>query len=282
MAIDDLRADGYEASYASFDSPLMRRLRRDAYGEDIGQHSWVAADELRADIHRLELHSTSRLLDLGCGPCGPLTFVLSNVGCAGTGLERSAEALRIGRARADSAGVASLLTVQESDLNAPLPFGPHSFDAAMSLDVVCHICDRAKLFHEVARVLSPGGRFLFTDPGVVTGSLSSDEVRRRSMHGYTEFVAVGWNEAMLESAGFRLIETEDRTMSVLRNAGGRLAAVQAHRAELEHAQGAASVQAQQDYLQIVIELARRRALSRVMYLGEARLPRGAARRSGEP
>ena len=30
------RADGYEAFYRDFDSPLMGQLRREAYGEDIG------------------------------------------------------------------------------------------------------------------------------------------------------------------------------------------------------------------------------------------------------
>ena len=43
----ELLADKYESFYREFDSPLMRKLRREAYGEDIGQHSWVSADELR-------------------------------------------------------------------------------------------------------------------------------------------------------------------------------------------------------------------------------------------
>ena len=36
-------ADQYEAFYRDFDSPLMCQLRREAYGEDIGQYSWVGA-----------------------------------------------------------------------------------------------------------------------------------------------------------------------------------------------------------------------------------------------
>jgi len=64
-------ADQYEAFYREFGSPLMRQLRREAYGEDIGQHSWVGADELRRDAQRLGLCATSRLLDLGDGDCGP-------------------------------------------------------------------------------------------------------------------------------------------------------------------------------------------------------------------
>ena len=207
-------ADGYESFYREFDSPIMRLLRREAYGEDIGQHSWVGGDELRADIRRLRLSPSSRFIDLGCGPCGPLTFVLATVRCPGTGVELSTSALEVGRARAISLGVGALLTVQQADLNEPIPFEPRAFDAAMSLDVVLHLRDRSRLFHEVGKLLPPGGRFLFTDAGVVTGAVSNEEVRRRSVHGHTQFVAPGWNEALLESAGLRLLETENRTMSV--------------------------------------------------------------------
>ena len=136
----------------------------------------------------------------------------------------------------------------------------------MSLDVVLHLRDRSRFFHEVAKVLPPGGRFLFTDAGVVTGSVSNEEMQRRSLHGYTQFVAAGWNEELLQSAGFRLIETEDRTMSVLKNAKGRLAAIQSHRAELEKVSGAADFESQRQYLETIVELSHRRALSRVMYL----------------
>jgi cyclopropane fatty-acyl-phospholipid synthase-like methyltransferase len=259
-------ANGYESLYREFDSPLMRQLRREAYGDDIGQHSWVGVEELRRDIHRLELSPSSRLLDLGCGPCGPLTFVLATVGCSGTGVELGPSALQLGRERAAALGIEALLSVREADLNEPLRFEPCSFDAAISLDVVLHLRDRSKLFHEVAKLLTPGGRFLFTDAGVITGSVSNEEVKKRSVHGHTQFVAAGWNEGLLESAGFRLIETENRTSSVLEIASGRLAAMQAHRAELEEVSGAAGVQSQQDYLETIVELSRRKAVSRVMYL----------------
>src|SRR5258708_29947098 len=110
----DSKARGYDSFYREFDSPLMRQLRVEAYGEDIGQHSWVGADELRGDIDRLELSRSSRFLDLGCGPCGPLTFILAAVGCPGTGVELSPSALRVGRARAASLGVEALFSVQQA------------------------------------------------------------------------------------------------------------------------------------------------------------------------
>jgi hypothetical protein len=64
----------------------MRQLRREAYGKDIGQHSWVTAEELEGDISRLRLSRASRFLDLGCGPGGPLAFIAGQVGCRGSGV----------------------------------------------------------------------------------------------------------------------------------------------------------------------------------------------------
>jgi SAM-dependent methyltransferase len=261
---------GYDSTYRGFDSPLMRKLRQEAYGEDIGQHSWVLASELREDISRLGLSNSSRFLDLGCGPCGPLTFILNIVGCRGTGADLNASALALGRARAAALGLESVITIRDTDLNEPLPFATGSFDAVMALDVVLHLRDRANLFREVARTLAAGRRFLFTDAGVVTGSISNQEVVARSVNGYTQFVAPGFNERILEASGFRLLETEDRTASVLRNAAGRLAGMFAHRAELEELKGADDFERQQRYLETVTELSQRKAVSRMMYLAESR------------
>ena len=271
---DDPRADGYESFYREFASPLMRRLRQEAYGEDIGQHSWVGSEELRADVRRLGLTPSSRLLDLGCGPGGPLSFVAAAAGCRATGLELSPSALRVARQRAAVLGVQTRVSTCETDLNRPLPLDTASFDAAMSLDVVLHVRDRSTLFLETRRVLCAGAKFLFTDAGVITGAVSNEEMQRRSPHGFTQFVVAGWNEGLLERAGFRLLEIEDRTASVSRNASGRLAAIAAHRSELEQVSGAAAFESQREYLETVIELARRRALSRIMYLAEA--PAGGA------
>jgi len=261
-------ADAYESFYREFDSPLMRKVRLEAYGEDIGQNSWVSAAELREDAARLRLTSSSRLLDVGCGPCGPLTFLIAAVGCAGTGVELSPAALDVGRARARALGVESSFAAQVADLNDTLPFADSAFDAVLAIDVVLHVRDRARLLAEIARVLRAGGRCLISDAGVITGAVTNEDIRNRSPYGYTQFVVPGWNERLIAAAGFRLIEVEDRTASVLRNAGGRLSAMEAHRAELEAVSGVASFATQRRYLETVIELSERRAISRIMYLVE--------------
>ncbi len=270
-------ADQYEPFYREFDSPLMRQLRLKAYGEDIGQHSWVSADELRRDAQRLRLSASSRLLDLGSGPCGPLTFLLATVGCTGVGLDLSPSAVQVGYLRATALGVQERFSAHVADLNDPFSVELGAFDAVLAVDVVLHLRDRQALFREVTKLLRPGGRFLFTDAGVITGAVSNDEIHRRSLHGYTQFVPIGWNERLLDTVGLRLLESEDRTASVLRNASGKLAAMRNHREELERLSGVTSFQSQNEYLTTVAELARRGALSRIMYLTEVRSPN-----AGEP
>jgi SAM-dependent methyltransferase len=261
----------YESLYREFDSPLMSRLRREAYGEDIGQHSWVTADDLRCDVPRLKLFDGARLLDLGCGPCGPLSFIVKSLACSAIGLDLSAAAVAAGRRRAAAFGLENRLTIQEADLDAALPMADSSIDAAISLDVILHLRDRLRAFGGIARVLVPGGRFLFTDGGIVTGSISSEEVALRSMHGFVQFCAPGYNEKLLQAAGFALIETEDRTRGMRATAEGRLRARVENQADVERLEGVEEFARYQAYLHSVVATAERYALSRVMYLAEKRM-----------
>jgi len=260
----------YDKLYENFDSPLMRQLRAEAYGQDIGQHSWVTAEELLADIPKLKLSPESRLLDLGCGPAGPLTHIAAQTKCQAVGLDVSANAIAAARARAASLGLSEQIGLQQADLNEPIPLPDAHFHAVVSIDVVLHLRDRAAVFCEVARVLFPGGRFLFTDAGVITGSVSSEEIQSRAPHGPAQFVPPGVNEQLLERAGLRPIETCNRTSDLLKSAAGRLAARESRRIELEKLEGSPTFLRQQQYLQTVLALAQRAALSRIMYLAESR------------
>ena len=127
-----------------------------------------------------------------------------------------------------------------------------------------------KRYSAKSPIAATRGALPLTDAGVVTGAVSNEELRLRSLHGYTQFVPAGWNEQLLEATGFHLIEVEDRTASVVRNANGRLAAMRNHSEELEKFSGVASLQVQSAYLATVAELAARRAVSRIMYLAEKR------------
>jgi len=63
--------DHYSAQYGQFAAGVHEQVRRAAFGEDVGQNSWLTVDELERFAGWLELGPSSRLLDVGCGSGGP-------------------------------------------------------------------------------------------------------------------------------------------------------------------------------------------------------------------
>jgi len=268
MAKENEDGTNYEGLYRDFDLPVMRQVRNEAYGEDLGQHSWVLADELRRDMQLLQLSSSSSLLDLGCGPGGILAFIAEQRRCRCVGLEISQAALHAARLMAGERGVENLVDLRTGDFNELLPFADDSFCAVVAFDVILHARNRREVFREIRRVLKPGGRFLFTDAAVLTGAISNESVRLRSSQGFTQIASPGFNERLLNEAGLRVAATEDRTASVVTAAKGRLIARHRHRAELERIEGASQFDIYQRYLQETVKLASDASLSRIMYLCE--------------
>jgi len=60
----------YDANYGNFQTELYAQIRRDAFGEDIGQSSWLTADEQDKFLGRLNLSAGKTLLDVACGSGG--------------------------------------------------------------------------------------------------------------------------------------------------------------------------------------------------------------------
>jgi hypothetical protein len=60
----------YGPQYARIDSELAAEIRREAFGEDIGQESWRSAAEQTEIATLLGLGVDSRVLDVACGAGG--------------------------------------------------------------------------------------------------------------------------------------------------------------------------------------------------------------------
>lgn len=97
-----------------------------------------------------------RILDAGCGTGGMLVH-LRELGEA-VGVDISEEALHFCRLRGLGPERA-----RHGSIDA-LPFPEASFDAAVSLDVLCDLVDDRPGFAELARVLRPGGILLLNLP----------------------------------------------------------------------------------------------------------------------
>ena len=94
----------------------------------------------------------------------------------------------------------------------PLPFADESFDAVFSKDSMIHIPDKAALFKDVFRVLTPGGIFVASDWMRCDANPPSKDMQR-----YIESEELSYDmappenyAAALQEAGFEDITLRDR------------------------------------------------------------------------
>jgi SAM-dependent methyltransferase len=262
----------YGTAYGNFATRALEEARRETYGEDFGQSSWVTGPEYRRFSHLLGLSASDHVLDVGCGSGGPALFLAREIGCAVTGVDINEAGIRTGLALAREAGLQDKVHFRHADVSEPVPFPDQTFDAIVCMDVMCHLPDRGRLFGEWRRVLQPGSRALYTDPVVLTGLVSKEEFAIRSSTGYFEFGPPGVNERLLGEAGFELVKTEDVTDNEVEVSQRWHAARQKRSPELTRLEGAQTFDGLQRLLSTAHRLTRERRMSRILYL---------ARRPGE-
>jgi SAM-dependent methyltransferase len=260
--------DHYGAHYRDFAAEVYGDVRREAFGEDIGQNSWLTIEELERFGSWLELRRSVRLLDVACGSGGPALHLARLTGCEVVGVELYEEAVANGNRSAREAGLELQASFVEADASRPLPFKGGSFEAIVCIDSINHLPDRPNTLADWARLLLPGGRLLFTDPVTVTGILGSDEIAVRTSIGYFLFAPPGENERLLFEAGLELRVGEDTTEQLAEIARRRHDARTKRAEAVRQLEGDEAFEGRQRFFDIVATLARERRLSRLVYVAE--------------
>jgi SAM-dependent methyltransferase len=137
-------ADAYQAEHGDFlgDSDFM----------------WCPERVREADTQLLGVIRGKRVLEVGAG-AAQCTRWLAAQGAIPVGLDVSAAQLRHARALDQRSGVRSTLVMADAQR---LPFADESFDLACSAyGAVPFVADSQAVMNEVARVLRPGGRWVF-------------------------------------------------------------------------------------------------------------------------
>jgi SAM-dependent methyltransferase len=259
-------SDHYDTVYRHFARDLAAAVRRETYGEDIGQTSWLTADDFRRWLSWLALPADAVVLEVGCGSGGPALVLVRATGARLIGVDVSRPAVAAATTLAAAAGLSRRACFLRADGGVGLPFADASFDALFCIDALNHLPSRAAVFCEWRRVLRPGGRLLCTDPTVVTGLLSSDECSARSLNAPSYFSPPGEDERLLHAAGLRLLRVEDATEAAALVAGRRHAARERHQDALVAAEGPERFARGQRLYAAVATLARERRLSRFVFL----------------
>jgi len=260
--------DLYDSSYGHYALTAYGEIRRETYGEDYGQTSWVTTAESYEIPTLLKLSDKSFALEIGCGSGGYAVHLANSSGCRILGLDINAEGIRNANVLAEQAKAGEKAAFQQFDVSQPLPEKDEMLDAVYSNDVLCHVEHRAQVLANVFRVLKPGGRFLFSDALVIGGLVSHEEIATRSSIGMYFFSPPGENERLIKQAGFKLLEARDTTDSAAILSKRWHDAREKRKSALVAIEGEANFMGLQRFLTCVHSLTSERRLLRFLYLME--------------
>ncbi len=153
------------------------------------------------------------ILEIGCGG-GLVCEELAGRRVVMIGVDPSEGALAAARAHTEKSGQGHMIHYKQAPAEA-LPFADGSFSVIVCLDVLEHVQDLKATIAEIARVLAPGGVFVFDTINrtliaravliwygehVPNGSLV------RGIHNYDDFIKPGELRALLTASGLEFCE----------------------------------------------------------------------------
>jgi ubiquinone/menaquinone biosynthesis C-methylase UbiE len=145
---------------------------------DYARYRSVHPEVLRQLIAVAPIGRESRVLEVGCGTGNYICALNDSVGCACWGIDPSAPMLAQAQGRGSPV---TFMHGRAEEMELPA----ESFDLVFSVDVIHHIADRPKAFHQSNRVLRSGGKIC-----VVTDSEEILRTRQPLSIYFPETVAV--------------------------------------------------------------------------------------------
>jgi 2-polyprenyl-3-methyl-5-hydroxy-6-metoxy-1,4-benzoquinol methylase len=262
------RFDFYATQYSRFESEAAAEIRREVYGEDIGQQGWRSLDEQALIADLIRESSPCEVLDVGCGSGGPSLALVQQTKCRLTGVDVEASGVEHARRQTLARALSDMVAFETVDCNERLPFQDAIFDVVVCIDALLHLKSRFAALADWSRLLRPQGRVIFTDAAVVTGPISIEELYVRASQGAFVLVPPGVNERALTDSGLFLCRCEDRTQATAAIAARWHDARERRAFELQKEEGQEWFARRQRFLAMTGELAATGRLSRFLYVAE--------------
>ena len=176
--------------------------------QDIREASRRTVDRMASKVAPLK---GKRVLDLGSGYGGAARVLAGKHDAIVTCLNVARVENARNRALTAEAGLDDKIEVLDGSFDH-MPLGDELFDVAWSQDAILHAPDRTAVLDEVARVLKPGGVFVFTDP------MQADDLQDTAamqpiydrIH-LPDLASIGFYTSELEKRGFETMEIEEMT-----------------------------------------------------------------------
>ncbi len=170
MSINQSKPDVAESYYDSDDAD--RFYSTIWGGEDIhvgiyGTPGEAIAEASRRTVERIadyipDTDDRLKVLDLGAGYGGAARWLAKERGAEVVCVNISETQNILNRRKNEDAGLSSRIDVRHGSFD-DVPTEDGLFHVVWSQDSFLHGSDRARIFHEAARTMKPGGRMIFTD-----------------------------------------------------------------------------------------------------------------------
>lgn len=160
---------------------------------------------------------TDHVIDIGSGLGGPSRYLAATNGCRVTGIDLTDDFVATATALTRMVGLSDRVAFRVGSALA-LPFPDASFDLAWSQNVAMNIADRAAWYSEIRRVLKPGGRLAIQDVARGSGVPLTFPVMWADRPEISFLRTPDETRALLEQAGFRVVQWIDNTDAALREA----------------------------------------------------------------
>jgi SAM-dependent methyltransferase len=163
---------------------------------------------------------TERVLDVGSGLGGPSRYLAWRYGCRVSGVDLTAEFVRIAEMLTRLTGLVDKVDYRQGDA-LDLPFDDISFDVVWSQNAAMNIADRDRLYREMRRVLKPGGKLALQEVAAGPGGPPHYPVQWAREPSISFLHSQEATRAKLAAAGFRVIVWQDTTEPALQSATAR-------------------------------------------------------------
>ena len=173
----------------------------------------------------------ARCLDVGAGYGGAARAIARHYKCSVVCLNLSETQNARNRELCEEAKLPHVQVAQGNF--EQLPFEPESFDIVWSQDSILHSGKRQQVIDEIARVLKPGGRFVFTDPMRRDGVPVEELGPILSRIHLDDLASFGFYRAACEKAGLVVETIEDLSDQLPRHYDRVRRDLEQRRAEIE-------------------------------------------------
>ena len=155
------------------------------------------------------LNAEQDVLDLGCGIGGAARFLAHSYGCRVTGLDLTQEYVDVANHLTAAVSLADRVQFQQGSAIA-LPFADNQFDIVWTEHAQMNIADKSTFYKGISRVLKPGGKFLFHDVFLGTGSEPLYPVPWAQEASFSFLIDEVSAREHMEQAGLRVLAWENK------------------------------------------------------------------------